>query len=144
MTIARAARADAAEADGAFTTWAVCSDTKMSSSARNDTAEESAVYLPIPATTDGQRLADSLNANNAVEGLQVVFATYQSIEVIHRAQEIAAGECRDFNLTICDGYCSEWIQGNRPVCPPIEVSFRFISGENLEASTLPGALSLAC
>lgn len=58
--------------------------------------------LPIPATTDGQRLADSLNANNATEGLQVVFATYQSIEVIHRAQEIAGDEWRDFNLIICD------------------------------------------
>ena len=92
----------AAEADGAFTAWAVCSDTKVSSSARNDTAEESAVDLPIPATTDGQRLADSLNANNATEGLQVVFATYQSIEVIHRAQELAGDEWRDFDLIICD------------------------------------------
>ena len=92
----------AAEADGAFTAWAVCSDTKVSSSARNDTAEESAVDLPIPATTDGQRLADSLYANNATEGLQVVFATYQSIEVIHRAQEIAGDEWRDFDLIICD------------------------------------------
>lgn len=92
----------AAEADGAFTAWAVCSDTKVSSSARNDTVEESAVDLPIPATTDGQRLADSLNANNATEGLQVVFATYQSIEVIHRAQEIAGDEWRDFDLIICD------------------------------------------
>ena len=92
----------AAGADGAFTAWAVCSDTKVSSSARNDTAEESAVDLPIPATTNGQRLADSLNANNATEGLQVVFATYQSIEVIHRAQEIAGDEWRDFDLIICD------------------------------------------
>ena len=92
----------AAEADGAFTAWAVCSDTKVSSSARSDTAEESAVDLPIPATTDGQRLADSLNANNATEGLQVVFATYQSIEVIHRAQEIAGDDWRDFDLIICD------------------------------------------
>ena len=92
----------AAEADGAFTAWAVCSDTKVSSPARNDTAEESAVDLPIPATTDGQRLADSLNANNATEGLQVVFATYQSIDVIHRAQEIAGDDWRDFDLIICD------------------------------------------
>lgn len=92
----------AAEADGAFTAWAVCSDTKVSSSARNDTAEESAVDLPIPATTDGQRLADSLNANNATEGMQVVFATYQSIDVIHRAQEIAGDDWRDFDLIICD------------------------------------------
>ncbi|WP_291448749.1 type ISP restriction/modification enzyme [Actinomyces sp. ICM47] len=92
----------AAEADGAFTAWAVCSDTKVSSSARNDTTEESAVDLPIPATTDGQRLADSLNANNATEGLQVVFATYQSIDVIHGAQEIAGDDWRDFDLIICD------------------------------------------
>ena len=92
----------AAEADGAFTAWAVCSDTKVSSAARNDTAADSTVDLPIPATTDGQRLADSLNANNATEGLQVVFATYQSIEVIHRAQEIAGDEWRDFDLVICD------------------------------------------
>lgn len=92
----------AAEADGAFTAWAVCSDTKVSSSARNDTAEESAVDLPIPATTDGQRLADSLNANISTEGLQVVFATYQSIDVIHRAQEIAGDDWRDFDLIICD------------------------------------------
>ena len=92
----------AAEADGAFTAWAVCSDTKVSSSARSDTVEESAVDLPIPATTDGQRLADSLNANNSTEGLQVVFATYQSIDVIHRAQVIAGDEWRDFDLIICD------------------------------------------
>ena len=92
----------AAEADGAFTAWAVCSDTKVSSAARNDTAADSTVDLPIPATTDAQRLAHSLRTNNATEGLQVVFATYQSIEVIHDAQEIAGESWRDFDLVICD------------------------------------------
>ena len=92
----------AAEADGAFTAWAVCSDTKVSLAARNDTTADSTVDLPIPATTNAQRLAHSLCANNATEGLQVVFATYQSIEVIHDAQEIAGGEWRDFDLVICD------------------------------------------
>ena len=92
----------AAEADGAFTAWAVCSDTKVSSAARNDTAADSTVDLPIPATTDAQRLAHSLCANNTTEGLQVVFATYQSIEVIHDAQEIAGESWRDFDLIICD------------------------------------------
>lgn len=92
----------AAEADGAFTAWAVCSDTKVSSAARNDTAVDSTVDLPIPATTDAQRLAHSLCANNTTEGLQVVFATYQSIEVIHDAQEIAGDGWRDFDLVICD------------------------------------------
>ena len=88
------------EVDSAFTAWAVCSDTKVS--ARSDAPADSTVDLPIPATTDAQRLADSLGANNATEGLQVVFATYQSIEVIHRAQEIAGDEWRDFDLIICD------------------------------------------
>ena len=88
------------EVDSAFTAWAVCSDTKVS--ARSDAPADSTVDLPIPATTDAQRLADSLSANNATEGLQVVFATYQSIEVIHRAQEIAGDEWRDFDLIICD------------------------------------------
>ena len=92
----------AAEADGAFTAWAVCSDTKVSSAARNDTAADSTVDLPIPATTDAQRLAHSLCANNTSEGLQVVFATYQSIEVIHDAQEIAGDSWRDFDLVVCD------------------------------------------
>ena len=92
----------ATEADGAFTAWAVCSDTKVSSAARSDTVADSPVDLPIPATTDAQRLAHSLCANNATEGLQVVFATYQSIDVIHDAQEIAGDEWRDFDLVICD------------------------------------------
>ena len=88
------------EVDSAFTAWAVCSDTKVS--ARSDAPADSTVDLPIPATTDAQRLADSLGANNATEGLQVVFATYQSIEVIHRAQELAGDKWRDFDLIICD------------------------------------------
>ena len=88
------------EVDSAFTAWAVCSDTKVS--ARSDAPADSTVDLPIPATTDAQRLADSLNANNATEGLQVVFATYQSIEVIHQAQELGGETWRDFDLIICD------------------------------------------
>ena len=88
------------EVDSAFTAWAVCSDTKVS--ARSDAPADSTVDLPIPATTDAQRLALSLAANNDAEGLQVVFATYQSIEVIHQAQELAGETWRDFDLVICD------------------------------------------
>ena len=88
------------EVDSAFTAWAVCSDTKVS--ARSDAPADSTVDLPIPATTDAQRLALSLGANNDAEGLQVVFATYQSIEVIHQAQELADETWRDFDLVICD------------------------------------------
>lgn len=88
------------EVDSTFTAWAVCSDTKVS--ARSDAPADSTVDLPIPATTDAQRLALSLGANNDAEGLQVVFATYQSIEVIHQAQELAGETWRDFDLVICD------------------------------------------
>ena len=88
------------EVDSAFTAWAVCSDTKVSS--RSDAPADSTVDLPIPATTDAQRLALSLAANNDAEGLQVVFATYQSIEVIHQAQELAGETWPDFDLVICD------------------------------------------
>ena len=88
------------EVDSAFTAWAVCSDIKVS--ARSDAPADSTVDLPIPATTDAQRLALSLGANNDAEGLQVVFATYQSIEVIHQAQELAGETWRDFDLVICD------------------------------------------
>ena len=88
------------EVDSAFTAWAVCSDTKVS--ARSDAPADSTVDLPIPATTDAQRLALSLGANNDAEGLQVVFATYQSIEVIHQAQELAGETWHDFDLVICD------------------------------------------
>ena len=88
------------EVDSAFTAWVVCSDTKVS--ARSDAPADSTVDLPIPATTDAQRLALSLAANNDAEGLQVVFATYQSIEVIHQAQELAGETWRDFDLVICD------------------------------------------
>ena len=88
------------EVDSAFTAWAVYSDTKVS--ARSDAPADSTVDLPIPATTDAQRLALSLGANNDAEGLQVVFATYQSIEVIHQAQELAGETWHDFDLVICD------------------------------------------
>ena len=88
------------EVDSAFTAWAVCSDTKVS--ARSDAPADSTVDLPIPATTDAQRLALSLGANNDAEGLQVVFATYQSIEVIHQVQELAGETWHDFDLVICD------------------------------------------
>ncbi len=88
------------EVDSAFTAWAVCSDTKVS--ARSDAPADSTVDLPIPATTDAQRLALSLGTNNDAEGLQVVFATYQSIEVIHQAQKLAGETWRDFDLVICD------------------------------------------
>lgn len=73
----------------------VCSDTKVSR-----TAEDIAPHdLPLPATTDPQVLADRLAQGRRSSGLTVVFSTYQSIEVVARAQDLGAER---FDLVLCD------------------------------------------
>ncbi|WP_263476489.1 DEAD/DEAH box helicase family protein, partial [Mobiluncus mulieris] len=69
---------------------------------RDDIADIATVDLKIPPTTNAQALADSLQRSRPGEGLEVVFATYQSIGVIHEAQEAAGDLWRDFDLVICD------------------------------------------
>lgn len=60
------------------------------------------VDLKTPPTTDAKKLADSLLKHQGDEGLQVVFCTYQSIDIVHKAQELAGKQWRDFDLIICD------------------------------------------
>ncbi|MCI6584352.1 MAG: DEAD/DEAH box helicase family protein [Mobiluncus sp.] len=86
-----------------FTPWSVCSDTEVGRKKKNpdDLVSYSAVDLPIPPTTDPEKLATSLTSR-PLEGLQVVFATYQSIDVVHQAQELAGSQLSDFDLIICD------------------------------------------
>ncbi len=77
---------------------AVCSD--AAASAVPEVKDLLVNNLPMPACTD----VDSVGAQYAVHhdkgGLTVVFSTYQSIDVIHRAQE--QGKLPEFILTICD------------------------------------------
>ena len=85
------------------TAMAVCSDTKASRSRRSnqDSAEISVVDLALPATTDPARLAQRMkDARTDGEGMRVVFATYQSIDVVAQAQQLAGLE--PFDLVICD------------------------------------------
>lgn len=77
--------------------FAVCSDVKVGREAEDISVHE----LAIPATTDSDQLAKLLHhpRSNGKRPIDVVFATYHSINVISEAQEKGAP---DFALVICD------------------------------------------
>lgn len=94
----------AAECELPFHAWSVCSDTKVNRkrAKQSDLADISVTDLKIPPTTEPQKLADSLARYADEGGLQVVFATYQSVDVIIKAQELGGSTWRDFDVIICD------------------------------------------
>ena len=76
-------------------TFAVCSDTRV-----GRTNEDINSYdMAIPPTTDGGKLAQGLKSALPKGHVQLVFATYNSIGVVHDAQQQGAP---DFDLVICD------------------------------------------
>lgn len=76
--------------------FAVCSDKKVA----RDVEDIKAYDIEIPVTTDGKKLAAEINSGGKrAKGLQVVFTTYQSMEVINAAQQAGAPK---FDLVICD------------------------------------------
>ena len=92
------------EIEGPFHAYAVCSDSKVGrerkrGGANDDLADLRVEDLQIPATTDGTKLANAMNANPLDEGLEVVFSTYHSIDAVSAAQDAGVGE---FDLIICD------------------------------------------
>ncbi|WP_259390621.1 DEAD/DEAH box helicase family protein [Actinomyces sp. 2119] len=97
-----------AQAQAPLRSFAVCSDNKVGKgrgkAGTSSLSEDiSVVDLAIPATTDAEALARRLTRPAApVDGvtpMTVVFSTYQSIDVVARAQELGAP---DFDLIICD------------------------------------------
>ncbi len=94
----------ATECQMPFHAWSVCSDIKVNRrrAAREDIADISITDLKTPPTTDPKKLAESLARSANEDGLQVVFATYQSIDVIAEAQKLSGDAWRDFDLIICD------------------------------------------
>lgn len=94
----------ASEVQVPFSAWSVCSDTKVNRKRRKreDLVDIATVDLKTPPTTDAKKLADSLLKHQGDEGLQVVFCTYQSIDIVHQAQELKGKQWRDFDLIICD------------------------------------------
>lgn len=87
-----------------FSAWSVCSDTKVNRRRQNtdDLADLATVDLKTPPTTDAVALADSLTKHRDGDGLEVVFCTYQSIDIVHQAQKLAGDDWQDFDLIICD------------------------------------------
>lgn len=81
--------------------FAVCSDTKVGkrNSSDDDLADINIHDLAYPATTDAKKLAEKIQGAKTDE-MTVVFSTYQSIEVISKAQ-LDYGMA-DFDLIICD------------------------------------------
>lgn len=85
-----------AQADLPIRPFAVCSD---SSVGRRENEDVSAHDLGFPATTDPAKLFHRFQISTGEETISVVFSTYQSIDVIHQAQQLGLGE---FDLVICD------------------------------------------
>ncbi|MGF9753763.1 type ISP restriction/modification enzyme [Microvirga sp. 0TCS3.31] len=79
--------------------FAVCSDVRVGRN-NSDDADLSTVDLTEPATTDAATLATRMASGKyATPRMTVVFATYQSIDVVAKAQELGVGA---FDLVICD------------------------------------------
>lgn len=75
--------------------FVVCSDTKAGRQAEDITTHD----IPLP-TTDAARLAEGLAAvGRRLRGMTVVFSTYQSIDVVARAQKDSS---QQFDLILCD------------------------------------------
>ncbi|HEJ3369404.1 TPA: DEAD/DEAH box helicase [Pseudomonas aeruginosa] len=88
-------RAWTADASVPLRCFAVCSDSKAS---RNE--EDMRIYeLAYPATTNANKLAASLTATQDESAITVIFSTYQSIEVVHQAQQKTG---MVFDLVVCD------------------------------------------
>lgn len=87
----------------------ICSDPQVSKqSEKNDNDTTSVVDLALPASTDVPSIVKQLQhaRRHNAEGLTVVFSTYQSIDVISRAQQQLLKETGDafgtFDMIICD------------------------------------------
>jgi predicted helicase len=75
--------------------FVVCSDTKAGRQAEDITTHD----IPLP-TTDAARLATGLaSVGKRMRGMTVVFSTYQSIDVVARAQKDSS---QQFDLILCD------------------------------------------
>ncbi len=85
-----------AQADAPLRAFAVCSDVTVGRSENEDVSSHD---LGFPATTDPTKLFHRFHVSTGREAISVVFATYQSIDVVQRAQQLGMPE---FDLIICD------------------------------------------
>lgn len=86
------------QTETALRAFAVCSDRNVGS--RTAQSEDINVHdLALPATTNPDLLYARVSEPAAIAPMTVVFSTYQSIDVIARAQQLGL---REFDLVICD------------------------------------------
>lgn len=80
--------------------FAVCSDVRVGRKVNTDDSDMSVVDLAEPATTDAVTLAArTKSGTQTTDRMTVVFATYQSIDVVAQAQKQGLSA---FDLVICD------------------------------------------
>jgi predicted helicase len=96
-----------ADANEPINAVCICSDPEISKKkTKNDDSDNfSVVDLALPASTDPKEIVKQFKhfKENGKKGMTVVFSTYQSIEVIARAQkEIMKAGFGEFDLIICD------------------------------------------
>jgi predicted helicase len=85
------------ESELPFRAFAVCSDVQVG---KKDPTEDISVHdLIYPATTDTKALAREITKQHEHDRFTVVFSTYQSIDVVAKAQKDGVGT---FDLIICD------------------------------------------
>ncbi|GAB3160976.1 DEAD/DEAH box helicase [Micromonospora sonneratiae] len=79
--------------------FAVCSDVRVGRSRGGEDADMAVNELQEPATTSSAALAARFNAPHGDGRRSVVFATYQSIDVVAQAQHMGIPR---FDLVVCD------------------------------------------
>ncbi len=86
----------------------ICSDNKANQKINKNTddSSDSAIDLALPASTNPNTIAKQLLSYKNYDGLVVVFSTYQSIDVIHEAQDMVWNQTEqtygDFDFIVCD------------------------------------------
>ena len=107
--LGQALREWSAEADKPIKAIAVCSDTGVSKrrTKNSDLDDIKVEDLALPASTDVASIARQFEAfeQDTAEGLTVFFSTYQSIDVVSKAQKKINGKDGErcvFDLVICD------------------------------------------
>ena len=90
------------ETDIPLHSFAVCSDSDVGKKRKkdDDSVQIFTHELRYPATTEAPRLAMEMAKRHDGQHMSVVFSTYHSIEVIHKAQHQYG--LADFDLIICD------------------------------------------
>jgi len=104
--LGQALREWSADASEPINAICICSDPQVSKkkNGSNDNDTFSIVDLALPASTDPKNILQQFEGAKAKKaGMTVVFSTYQSIDVISKAQKVLLKNgFKEFDLIICD------------------------------------------